>query len=104
MKAKKIIIGIALLVIGGVAGFLISGMTVVKYHAINSTCSVLNVAVDSNIITPDQVLELGKQAGNRLKDSQTIKIFQLSQEQVKAASKASNCSQFMVGVTQGIGG
>lgn len=98
--AKTIFIVIVSLVIGAILGYIINSQTVAKYNAINATCTTLNVAVDNNMLTPQQVRELGQLTKQKLADSGTAKNFQINQEQIQAASSDSNCSQYMVGMSE----
>ena len=99
MKKGVLLSGVALIV-GGVIGYAINSMTVAKYSTINATCTALNVAVENGMLKPEQIVTLGKLTKEKLGDTETAKAFALSNEQVKAASESSNCSQFMVGMSQ----
>ncbi len=100
MKVKKILLWIGLMVIGGVAGFSVNNATVARFNIINSTCSVLNVAVDNHLLAPDQVRTLGQLTAQKLQNSLVISAFRLDQQQINAASAGSNCSQFMAGISE----
>ena len=65
-----------------------------------STCSVLNVAVDNYLLTPDRVRTLGQLTAQKLQNSLVISAFRLDQQQINAASAGSNCSQFMAGISE----
>ena len=97
---KNVLLTLIILIIGIVAGFFINSMTVSKYNTINATCTLVNVAVDNNFIKPEDVVALGKLTKAKLGDSQAAKNFNLTEEQVKAASTSSVCSQFFVGMNQ----
>lgn len=97
---KKLLAGILLLAAGAVTGFYVNSLTLAKYTTINATCSLLNVAVERQMLTTDQVRELGTLTAKRLQGTQTAKIFQLSPQQIAAASASSDCSQFMVGMSR----
>lgn len=86
------------LITGGVVGYFISSMTVSRYNTVNATCSLINVAVDSHLLAPEQVINLGRLTKEKLGDSQAAQAFKLSDERIRAASAASHCSQFMVGM------
>lgn len=97
---KNVLLTLLVLLVGIVVGFFINSMTVAKYNTINATCTVVNAAVDNNFIKPDQVVALGKLTKAKLGDSQAAKDFNLTEEQIKAASTSSVCSQFFVGMNQ----
>lgn len=101
MKDKKVILSaIISLVIGGIIGYLLTIKTAARFHAVNATCTTLNVAVDNNMLTPEQILELGILTKNKLGDSTAANYFKVSQQQADNAAAGSNCSQFMVGMSQ----
>ncbi|GAL58045.1 hypothetical protein EV102420_09_00770 [Pseudescherichia vulneris NBRC 102420] len=97
---KSVLWGVIALIVGGVIGYAINSMTIAKYNTINATCTVLNVAVDNGMLKPEQVVTLGKLTKEKLGDAQSAKAFRLDNKQIKAASGSSNCSQFMVGMSQ----
>lgn len=101
MEKRKIsLLIILVLLLGGVAGYIINSMIISRYNIINATCSLLNAAVDDHMLSSEQIFNLGRLTKKKLGDSQTAKAFRLSEEQVKSASESSNCSQFMVGMNQ----
>ena len=100
MKVKKILLWVGLIVIGAVAGFSVNNATVARFNIINSTCSVLNVAVDNHMLAPEQVRTLGQLTARKLQNSLVISAFRLDQQQINAASAGSNCSQFMAGISE----
>lgn len=75
-------------------------MTVSRYNTINATCTLLNVAVDNHMLSPEQIVNLGRLTKEKLGDAQSAKAFRLSDEQINSASELSNCSQFMVGMNE----
>lgn len=99
MKTSILWIVIAL-ILGGVIGYTANSMIMAKYNTINAICTLLNVAVDNGMFRPAQVVMLGKLTKEKLGDSQTAKVLRLDDEQIKAASGSSHCSQFMVGMSQ----
>jgi len=98
--SKAVLISVIALGLGGFVGYTVNSMTVAKFNAINATCTTLQAAVDNGMLKPEQIVTLGKLTREKLGDSNAAKPFLLSEEQVKAASPASNCSQFMVGMSQ----
>ncbi|HDS6412606.1 TPA: hypothetical protein QHZ98_005451 [Klebsiella oxytoca] len=99
-KRKSTLLFVLVLIVGGVVGYTINNMTVSRYNTINATCTLLNVAVDNHMLSPEQVVSLGRLTKEKLGDAQSAKAFRLSEEQIKSASDSSNCSQFMVGMSQ----
>ncbi len=99
MQAKKIVIGLIILLLGVAIGWWSNTVTVGKFNTINATCTVLNTAVEQHMLTPEQMLPLGQATLQKLSGTATGAIFQLNGQQLQAASSASNCSQFMVGMT-----
>ena len=100
MKDKKLLLGILVsFIVGALISYVITNKTVTRFTALNATCSVLNIAVDNKMITPEQVLELGQLTKKKLGEGNTADVFQLNDEQIKSASPHSNCSQFMVGMS-----
>lgn len=101
MSNKKLILSVLLsLVIGAVIGYLVTTQTTARYNALNATCTTLNVAVENNLLTSDQVKELGILTKNKLGDSQAAKYFTVDKSKLANASSGSNCSQFIVGMSQ----
>jgi len=97
---KSVLVGVVALILGGVIGYAVNGMTVAKYSTINTTCTLLNVAVENGMLKPEQIVNLGKLTKEKLGDTQSAKAFRLNDEQINNASKSSHCSQFMVGMSQ----
>ena len=97
---KTVLISVIALGLGGIVGYTVNSMTVAKFSTINATCTTLQVAVDNGMLRPEQIVTLGKLTREKLGDTQSVKPFIISEEQVKAASGSSNCSQFMVGMSQ----
>lgn len=99
-KKKSFGLIVCALVLGAGGGYVVNSLTAGKYNTINATCTLLNAAVDNHLLRPEQMVELGRLTKARLGDTQAARVFHLSDEQVKSASEASNCSQFMVGMSQ----
>lgn len=99
-KGKNTLLIFLSLIFGGVVGYSVNSMTVSRYNTINTTCTLINVAVDNHMLSPDQIINLGRLTKEKLGDSQSSQAFRLSNEQIKSASTSSNCSQFMVGMNQ----
>jgi len=101
MSNKKYILSVVLsLIIGGIISYLVTTQTTGRYNALNATCTTLNTAVENEMLTTEQVRELGKLTKNKLGDSQAAKYFTMDKEGVSNASSESNCSQFIVGMNQ----
>lgn len=101
MSKQKYVLSIILsLIIGGVVSYLITTQTTAKYNTLNATCTTLNTAVENNMLTTEQVKELGKLTKNKLGNSQAAKYFEMDKDKLKNASTGSNCSQFIVGMNQ----
>ena len=90
------------LVIGSFIGFFSYSQIFARYDAVVASCVTVNQAVDSKLLTIEQVKQLGVLTGNSLRaDHQTVASkFNLSNKQIISASKDSVCSQFLVGVNQ----
>jgi len=99
MLLKKVALAGMWAVIGGIAGWLINSSTAGKYNIINATCSVINTAVDHNLLAANQVRFLGEASQKSLLNTAVGDAFQLDEQQIQSASSASNCSQFMVGMS-----
>lgn len=101
MSNKKTVLIIVLsLIVGGIIGYFITTETTARYNALNATCTTLNIAVESNMLTPEQIKELGTLTKNKLGDSQAGKYFAVDKEKLAHASSGSNCSQFIAGFNQ----
>ncbi|WP_038342140.1 hypothetical protein [Acinetobacter sp. A47] len=87
------------LIIGGLIGSFGYSKTAAKYDAISTACVIANEAVDKELLTVEQVRELGALAGTKMKKdmSSVASRFAVSPDILKDASKESNCSQFLVG-------
>ncbi|WP_241585066.1 hypothetical protein [Rosenbergiella epipactidis] len=99
MSSKKFISTCVWMVVGGIVGWLVNTATVGKYNVINATCSVINTAVDNQLLAQDQVRPLGQASQKLLLNTAAGDAFQLDEKQIQAASNNSNCSQFMVGMS-----
>ena len=99
-KIHLLIAIIISLIIGIVVGYFVSAKTVARFNAINATCTTLNVAVENKMLSTEQVRELGRLTHAKLGDSQTTQLFQINKEQMQVASPDSNCSQYMVGMSE----
>ncbi|WP_241645594.1 hypothetical protein [Rosenbergiella metrosideri] len=99
MSSKKFISACVWMVVGGIVGWLVNTATVGKYNVINATCSVINTAVDNQLLAQDQVRSLGQASQKLLLNTAAGDAFQLDEKQIQAASNNSNCSQFMVGMS-----
>jgi uncharacterized membrane protein YraQ (UPF0718 family) len=101
MDRSKIILCIIMsLIIGIVIGYMINTKTAAKFNTINATCTTLNIAVDNKMLTAEEVRKLGQLTKKQLGESGTAKMFQITPEQIRAASPHSNCSQYMVGMSE----
>ncbi|WP_273759400.1 hypothetical protein [Pantoea ananatis] len=88
------------LFLGLLIGVFIDNIYISKYNTINATCTLLNTAVEKNLINPESIEELGRLTKVKLGDSRAAKAFELSKDKLSSASKASNCSQFIVGMNK----
>lgn len=97
--ALVLIIGLAL---GSIAGYITYSQLTARYIAASTACVIVNQAVEKQLLTAEQVKELGSYAGTEFKKSyeSVASKLALSQEQIDAASPESNCSQFLVGINQ----
>ncbi|AOA57153.1 hypothetical protein [Acinetobacter larvae] len=100
MNKKLVLSVLASLVIGGLLGYVITDKTVTRYKVIDATCSTLNVAVEQNMLQAAQIKELGKLTKQKLGDNTTAAAFKISDKMIENASEHSNCSQFMLGMSQ----
>ncbi|WP_298970920.1 hypothetical protein [uncultured Psychrobacter sp.] len=101
MTNKKLIWIIVLsFIVGGIVGYLVTTKTFGRYNALNATCTTLNAAVENQMLTSEQVLELGSLTKDKLGDSQAAQYFKADKKHLENASSDSNCSQFIVGMSQ----
>lgn len=101
MMNKKLILSVIVsLILGGIIEYLITTQITARFNALNATCTTLNTAVENQMLTTEQVLELGKLTKNKLADSQAAEYFILDKDKLNNASPNSNCSQFIVGMSQ----
>lgn len=99
-SAKVVLLILVSLVVGTIIGYILHSQTVARYNAINATCTTLNIAVENKMLSPEQVRELGQLTKQKLGDSGATQMFHINQNQIQAASPNSNCSQYMVGMSQ----
>ncbi|MCH7313349.1 hypothetical protein [Acinetobacter sp. ANC 3882] len=103
MNKKHIILSLVVgLVIGGLIGSFGYSKTAARYDAMTTACVMMNQAVENELLTPEQVKQLGTLTGQSLKkDYQSVASkFQFSEKQLANASEGSNCSQFIVAVNE----
>jgi len=100
MNKKSVLSIIVSLFVGGIISYFITTQTTARYNALNATCTTLNVAVENNMLTTDQVKELGVLTKNKLGNTQAAKYFEINKSKLANASPDSNCSQFIVGMNQ----
>lgn len=88
--------------IGFIAGYFAYSQLTARYIAASTACVIVNQAVEKQLLTTEQVKELGSYTGTEFKKNykSVASKLALSKEQVDAASPNSNCSQFLVGVNQ----
>lgn len=101
MNKKHIILSLVIgLVVGGLLGALGYSKTVVRYDAITTACVIVNQAVENELLSPEQVKQLGSLTGANLKKEypSLASKFSMPEKMLKNASEGSNCSQFIVGV------
>ena len=103
MNRKKLsLLVIASMIIGAVIGYFIYANIVARYVAITTACVTIMQGVKSGIIAEDQVVRLGQLTGAELKAHYTSvgNKLKVTETQLKSASEASQCSQFIVGINQ----
>lgn len=103
MNKKHVILsGLISVVIGGLVGFFSYSQVFARYDAVVTSCVMMNQAVDHQLLTTEQVKQLGVLTGKSLKLSHgtVLNKLSLSDSQVANASEGSVCSQFLVGVNQ----
>lgn len=103
MNKKHILLSLLIgLIIGGLIGSFGYSKTVARYDAMTTACVMMNQAVENELLTPEQVKQLGTLTGQSLKqDYQSVASkFQFSEKHLANASAGSNCSQFIVGVNE----
>lgn len=99
-KKKVFLIVFCSFAVGALLSYFVNSKIFARYNAMNATCTTLNVAVENKMLTTEQVLELGKLTKNKLGDSQAKDYFTINKDLLKNASPYSNCSQFIVGMSQ----
>lgn len=103
MTATKVtVIAFLTALLGFVGGYLFYAHTVARYDATSSVCVALQEAVKAQLLSPQQVRELGILSGSTLKRQYSSVADKLSipKESVSNAASQSVCSQFLVGVHQ----
>jgi len=103
MNKKYLILTIVLSgIVGGIIGFVIYSQLFARYDAVVTSCVITNQAVENNMLTAEQVKQLGYLTGKSLNTSHSsvASKLKLSDAQISNASKDSVCSQFLVGVNQ----
>lgn len=98
--SKTILLVVVSLVVGAILGYILNTQTAARYNAINATCTTLNVAVENKMLTPEQVKQLGQLTKQQLGESGTAQMFHINEKQRQAASPNSNCSQYMLGMSE----
>lgn len=93
----SVIIG---LIVGGILGTIGYSKTVARYDVMTTACVMANQAVEHQILTTEQVKQLGELTGQSLKKdyASVASKFKFSEKNLANASEGSNCSQFVVGV------
>lgn len=97
--ALVLIIGLA---IGSIAGYVAYSQLTARFIAATTACTIANEAVKNKLLTTEQVKELGYFTGQELNKnySSVASKLALTKDQIDAASPASHCSQFLVGINQ----
>lgn len=101
MRTYRVVLIAALTALLGLAGgYFFYANTVARYDAMSSVCVAMQEAVQSQMLTTQQVKELGVLSGRTLRRSYSSVASKLSipPEAVRNASDASVCSQYLVGV------
>lgn len=57
-KRKSALFIVLSLILGSVVGYSVNSMTVSRYNTINATCTLINVAVDNHMLSPDQIVKI----------------------------------------------
>ncbi|WP_038342451.1 hypothetical protein [Acinetobacter sp. A47] len=93
----SVIIGLVVGLILGTFGY---SKTVGRIDVMTTACTIVNQAVEHEILKPEQVKPLGELTGQVLKKdyASVASKFKFSEENLANASEGSNCSQFVVGV------
>lgn len=101
-KSQVALIFIIGLAIGSIVGYLAYSQLTARFVATTTACTIANVAVDNKLLTTEQVKELGLLTGQELNKNYASVASKLAlpKDKLDAASPASNCSQFLVGVNQ----
>ena len=101
MKPIKVVL-IALLtaLLGFAGGFVFYSHTMARADAVTSVCVAMQEAVRYQIMSTEEVRQLGMMTGTALKRnySSVAGKFSMSDHSAQAASPDSVCSQFLVGI------
>ncbi|RPE30830.1 hypothetical protein EC846_1531 [Acinetobacter sp. BIGb0102] len=103
MNKKYIVLSSILgLIIGGLIGSLGYSKTAARYDAMTTACVIVNQAVDNELLTAEQVKQLGNLTGSALKKdyASVASKFNFSEKALSNAVEGSNCSQFIVGINE----
>lgn len=101
-KKHVILTAIIGLIVGGLIGSFGYSKTAARYDAMTTACVIVNQAVENELLTPEQVKQLGGLTGSVLKKdyASVASKFNFSEKALSNASEGSNCSQFIVGVNE----
>lgn len=101
MRASRVFwIAVLTAILGFAGGYVFYAKTVARYDAISSACVAMQEAVKHDLLTIEQVKELGSLSGRMLRQSYSAVAEKLhvAPEDVHNASNSSVCSQYLVGV------
>ena len=99
---KVFLIALIAALIGVAGGYFFYANTVARFDAMSSVCVTMQEAVRKNLLTTEQVKELGAASGTILKRdyASVAKKLDIPAQSAGSASPDSVCSQFLVGVQQ----
>ena len=101
MKPFKVgVIALLTCLLGFAGGFFFYANTMARADVVTSVCVAMQEAVRYQMLTPQQVRQLGMMSGTELKRnySSIASKLRISDQSAAAASEASVCSQYLVGV------
>lgn len=99
-RTRVFLIALITALLGFAGGYFFYANTVARYDATSSVCVAMQEAVNNQMLTPEQVRDLGVVTGSTLKRQYSAVASKLSipAESVRNASPNSMCSQFLIGV------
>lgn len=99
-KGTVFLIAAITALLGLAGGYFLYANTVARFDAVSSVCVTLQEAVNQQLLTIEQVRDIGTAAGSTLKSqySSVAEKLRIPEQGAANASEQSVCSQFLAGV------